>query len=83
LDNSLSFLICGREVVERFGNRKVGNYFDNLKEVVESDDRLEDHEEALRYVKDILQRSCYFRLEVLHTIIANIADCAASERGEG
>ena len=54
-------------------------YFDDLEEVIESDYRIEQHEERFWNMKNIFHLPSRLRLKISNTIIANIANCSASE----
>ena len=54
-------------------------YFDDLEEMIESDDRIEEHEQGFWNMENIFHLPSRPWLEISDAIVANIADCSSSK----
>lgn len=55
---------------------------DHLEEVVEGNNRIEEHEEGFGDVENVFHLPSRFGLEVSNTIVADIANCSTCEWGQ-
>ncbi len=61
------------------GHLEVCYYFDDLEEVIESDDRIEEHEEGFWNMENIFHIPSRLWLKISNTIIANITNGSSSK----